>query len=292
MKREIQWNACYSGKLFPPSARGYCEVRGEGLDPSARPDEKEFVDLGLNYEDDGNSPPESRPFKGPNIWPRHVMEELPHVKQDLEAYIVECRRCAEQVLRVTAQALGLKDEKFFESISTDPVIIQRILHYPPVAKFEADGLCISAGKHTDYGLLTLLYQEQYGLQVRSRVAADGEEVWAWVPPPPIPHTFTVNIGDCLQILSNGRFVSTMHRVVNCVPGQDRYSMAFFFDPNFDAMIRPLENGNSDGTENSPKFKPLAAGQVKLAKYQAVWGEEVQIEHDVDKESVEKVLFRQ
>merc|ERR1711988_152558 len=100
-----------------------------------------------------------------------------------------------------------------------------------------------------------------------------------VPPPPVKHAFTVNLGDCMQIFTNGLYQSTLHRVVNC-SGRERYSMAFFMDPNFDSIVAPIRH--CDGPK--AKFEPIAAGQLKLAKYSAVWKSEaeMQIEYDIGK----------
>lgn len=302
-KQEIEWRA-FINEIHPPSARGYCALRGEGLDPSAKTDDKEFVDLGLDVDRLIQFPhaarPEDKPFCGRNKWPRVISEgEKTHIKEVLEEYISECKKAAERLLQAVALSLSL-DVDFFRELTDDPVIIHRIIHYPAIKEFEESGLRISAGKHTDYGLVTLLYQVEYGLQMReaSPSADTSQAPWVWVPPPPRDHLFTVNIGDCMQILTNGRYVSTMHRVVNA-GGRDRYSMAFFFDPNVDAVLDPilLTPGEQAAGEKAqePRFEPLAAGQVKLAKYQAVWQADsdlVRIEHGVAEEAVRDMLFRQ
>ena len=88
-----------------------------------------------------------------------------------------------------------------------------------------------AGDDTDYGLLTLLAQDDVGgLQVKT---AQG-----WIEAPPIPDTFVCNIGDMLYRLTGGYYRSTPHRVRN-TSGRERYCFPFFFDPAFDAEIEPL-----------------------------------------------------
>ena len=86
-------------------------------------------------------------------------------------------------------------------------------------------------EHTDYGLLTILLQDDAGgLEVRSRSR--------WVPAPPLADSFVCNIGDMLDRMTQGRFRSTPHRVRNPAP-RDRLSFPFFFDPNFHARIQPV-----------------------------------------------------
>ena len=298
-KKEIEWHKCFIGEIHPASARGYFTLRGEALDPDAEGDDKEFLDMGENVDLSSISikDPREKPFHGPMKWPKIVLEEKKHIKDTLEEYIEESKKAARKLLQVIAFSLSFNID-FFESLTDDPMIIHRIIHYPAIEKFEESGLRISAGKHTDYGLITLLYQVEYGLQIRQNISTQGEKQWVWVPPPPQRHLFTVNIGDGIQILTNQRYVSTMHRVVN-VSGRERYSVAFFFDANFDAVLKPILQTPAEKRmgekEQSPKFEQLAAGQVKLAKYQAVWSTEkelVQIDHEVDCKTVEDVLFRQ
>ncbi|MBL8168890.1 MAG: isopenicillin N synthase family oxygenase, partial [Acidobacteria bacterium] len=88
------------------------------------------------------------------------------------------------------------------------------------------------GEHTDYGLLTILKQDDAGgLQVKVR----GQ----WLEAPPVSNSFVCNIGDMLDRLTGGLYRSTPHRVRN-VSGRDRLSFPFFFDPNFNAAIAPIE----------------------------------------------------
>jgi len=99
------------------------------------------------------------------------------------------------------------------------------LSYPP-ARAEGWGV----GEHTDYGLLTLLAQDdQGGLQVRTDRG--------WIDVPPLEGTLVVNVGDMLERLSGGRFVSAPHRVRNHGAG-DRLSFPLFYDPDFSAQMLP------------------------------------------------------
>jgi isopenicillin N synthase-like dioxygenase len=91
----------------------------------------------------------------------------------------------------------------------------------------------SVAEHTDYGCVTILYQDQSGgLEVRDIKSSD------FIPAPPLPNTLVINIGDSLEKMTNGLFVSTPHRVLNQRDG-DRISFPFFFDPSFKAQLRSL-----------------------------------------------------
>ena len=92
------------------------------------------------------------------------------------------------------------------------------------------------GEHTDYGVLTILKQDDVGgLQVKR-----GSR---WIDAPPVPDSFVCNIGDMLDRLTRGLYRSTPHRVQN-VSGLGRLSFPFFFDPGFDARIELLDLGGA------------------------------------------------
>jgi len=114
-----------------------------------------------------------------------------------------------------------------------PTTFLRMLHYPPQPPLSPEDLFGSA-PHTDYGFITLLVQDEVGgLQVRN---VHGE----WIDAPYMPGAFVMNAGDILHRWSNGRFISTPHRVINR-SGRERYSIPFFYDPNMLANIVPLES---------------------------------------------------
>ncbi|KAH9602120.1 hypothetical protein KSS87_002248 [Heliosperma pusillum] len=142
-----------------------------------------------------------------------------------------------KIMRGIALALGCSRYELEGKIAGDPVWVTRLLGYPVVSK--ANGCSkaendIGCGAHTDYGLLTLVNQDEdvTALQVQNH---SGEWIWA----PPIPGTFVCNIGDMLKILTNGIYESTLHRVINNSP-KYRICVAYFYETNFDAVIEPME----------------------------------------------------
>jgi isopenicillin N synthase-like dioxygenase len=112
-----------------------------------------------------------------------------------------------------------------------PISRGSILYYPPQPPdMGADQFGVSS--HTDYGCLTLLYQDDTGgLQVQGSGGT-------WLSASPISGTFVVNVGDLLARWTNDRFRSTPHRVVNG-SGHARFSTALFIDPNAETLIEPL-----------------------------------------------------
>ena len=124
----------------------------------------------------------------------------------------------------------------------------RMLHYPALPA-DAPAGQMGAGEHTDYGNITLLATDEVGgLEVKTR---SGE----WIVAPVMPGAFVVNIGDCLMRWTNDIYVSTPHRVVNR-SGRERYSIAFFLDPNPDARVAAIPSCVPAG--ESPKYPPISA----------------------------------
>lgn len=134
------------------------------------------------------------------------------------------------MLEAVALALDIPRDTFVRSIDR-PISRGSMIYYPPQPP-EMGAEQFGVSSHTDYGCLTLLYQDSTGgLQVQAR---DG----AWIMAQPIAGTFVVNVGDLLARWSNDRFRSTPHRVVN-TSGRTRLSTALFIDPNRDTVIEPV-----------------------------------------------------
>jgi isopenicillin N synthase-like dioxygenase len=135
-------------------------------------------------------------------------------------------------LQGVSLSLGLPADYFARSYTGEPTVLFRIFHYPATGPRDVDwSRSWGVGEHTDYGLLTLLAQDQFGgLQVKGPKG--------WIEAPPIEGALVCSIGDMLERLTGGRFKSTPHRVMNR-SGHDRLSFPLFFDPDFMAPMRPL-----------------------------------------------------
>ncbi|WP_369958888.1 isopenicillin N synthase family dioxygenase [Pseudomonas benzenivorans] len=224
--------------------RGYIPMYGENVDPQNTKDFKECFDYGRHEE-------QVSPFFGPNLMPEEVQE----FKQVMETYHEVMLGLARKLISAIALSLDLPAD-YFEKLQQKPITIQRLLHYPPqfgtITKKE-----IGIGAHTDYGFLTILSQDSNGgLQVQNR---DGE----WVSAPPVADTFIVNIGDLVQTFTNDRYISTMHRVIN-TSGVDRYSVPFFIDLDFDAVVDVVPSCIS--ADKPSKYQPYTSGQHKYKRF--------------------------
>jgi isopenicillin N synthase-like dioxygenase len=204
--------------------RGYSGMLHEALDPGRGPDMKEAFNVGLEISPDDPDLLSGQPFRSLNAWP-----SLSGFRATLLAYYDACSALGARVHRAFAYDLGLRPD-FFDDKFDRPMATLRLLHYP--APPHGSEPRTGAGVHTDYGNLTLLATDDVGgLEVRART---GE----WIDAPVVPGAFIVNIGDCLMRWTNDIYVSTPHRVVNR-SARERYSIAFFYDPNPDAIVETI-----------------------------------------------------
>ena len=202
--------------------RGYFPVGGELT--AGRPDLKEGLYYGAELGPDHPRVRAGTPLFGPNLFP----DEIPALRRAVLAYMDALTLLGHTVMSGIAMSLGLPASYFADLYTGDPFTLFRIFNYPPAASGEGTW---GVGEHTDYGLLTLLLQDDAGgLEVRTR---DG-----WVEAPPIAGSFVCNLGDMLDRMTGGLYRSSPHRVRNRAP-RDRMSFPFFFDPSFDAEVRPI-----------------------------------------------------
>jgi isopenicillin N synthase-like dioxygenase len=220
--------------------RGYIRLGEEALDPGKAPDVKEAFNIGLELAPHDPDLIAKKPFRALNVWP-----DVPGFRTVMLEYFDRMWQIGVTLHRAFALDLGL-DPAFFAAKFRKPMATLRLLHYPPTQVPLAEGQ-LGAGEHTDYGNVTLLATDAVGgLMVRDR---NGR----WLDAPVIADAFICNIGDCLMRWTNDVYVSTPHKVVS-PPGRDRYSVAFFLDPDPDAVVACL---------------PTCADGARPAKYPAV-----------------------
>jgi isopenicillin N synthase-like dioxygenase len=204
--------------------RGWFPVGGELT--SGRPDEKEGIYFGAELPADHPLVAARTPLHGRNLFPA----SLPGLREAVLDYMEALTRLGHRLMAGISLSLGLPESHFAERYTGDPLTLFRIFRYPPVQGESAWGV----GEHTDYGVLTILKQDDVGgLEVRSRAG--------WLAAPPLPGSFVCNIGDMLDRMTRGLYRSTPHRVRNPAP-RDRLSFPFFFDPGWNAVVEPLALG--------------------------------------------------
>jgi isopenicillin N synthase-like dioxygenase len=202
--------------------RGWFPLHGELT--SGAPDHKEGYYFGRELPRSDPRVEAGLPLHGPNVWPDQPTE----LRGTITEYLGALERLGHHLTRAISVGLGLEPSTLRDRWFSDPVILLRLFRYPPSVPDAPD---YGVGEHTDYGFLTLLWQDDSGgLEVRT---TDG-----WVEVPPDPTSFVCNIGDMLDRLTAGRYRSTAHRV-QAPAARDRIAVPFFFDPDWDARIDAL-----------------------------------------------------
>jgi isopenicillin N synthase-like dioxygenase len=220
-------------------ARGGAAWRGwfplDGELTSGRPDHKEGIYFGTELGPDDPAVRAGRPLHGPNLFPASPAGLRPAVL----AWIDAMTALGITLLRAVALGLGLAPEWFERHVTAEPTVLFRIFRYPPGY---AEGWGVA--EHTDYGLLTILATDHHdGLQVHG---PDG-----WIDVPSDPDVFVVNLGDMLDRMTEGRYRSTPHRVVNRTAAT-RLSFPCFIDPSWDAACPPMPLAGSPSPDDAAR----------------------------------------
>jgi isopenicillin N synthase-like dioxygenase len=201
------------------------------------PDLKESFNLGFPLPDDDPDVLAGKPLHGLNVWPA-----LAGYRAEVEAYFSAMLTLGDQLLGPLALCLDMSPDAL-RALYHKPIAFMRLFHYPPnsrVAELEH-----GAAEHQDYGFLTILAQDDAGgLEVR---APDGDMVAV----PPRAGALVVNAGDMLTQITDGAIRCAPHRVINRA-GIGRYSIPFFYDPDFDARFRGMPD--------------MSAGEFLLSKF--------------------------
>lgn len=217
--------------------RGYFAVGNELT--SGKPDLKEGFYFGAELDSSHPLVKLRTPMRGPNLFPSNI----PELRQTVLAYMNEMTKLGHALMTGIALSLGLDSNYFAERYTSDPLILFRIFNYP--AERESHDERWGVGEHTDYGVLTILKQDDSGgLQIKARSG--------WIDAPPIANSFVCNIGDMLDRMTGGLYRSTPHRVRNRAD-HDRLAFPFFFDPNFNAHVRPIEGSRPIGDDREARW---------------------------------------
>ncbi|MDH6267524.1 isopenicillin N synthase-like dioxygenase [Rhizobium sp. SG_E_25_P2] len=209
--------ASYIGKSR--NHRGYVPEGEEGFGSGPK-DKKEAFDLSIDLPDDpdylaGN------PMLGPNQWP-----DFPGFSEAVKDYYDATFAFGRVLMRGFAMALG-EPADVFDGFLVKPPSQLRLIHYP--FNEEAEDR-MGFGAHTDFECFTLLRSTAPGLEVMNGAGQ-------WIDSPPLDGAYTVNIGDMLELMTNGEFVATSHRVRKVK--EERYSFPLFFNLDYHAEVKPL-----------------------------------------------------
>ncbi len=205
--------------------RGWLGQNAAKMGDDQKPDLKESFVWG--YEDDYGNAPQDHPLQGLNQWP----ETQPNLRKVATRYFQATHNVAHHLMRGFALGLDLEPD-FFLRTATPPLSRASFVYYPEQPETLGQDQ-FGVGPHTDFGVLTVLCQDDVGgLQVQ-------DQTGDWVHASPIPGTLVINVGDLLSRWTRGAYKSTPHRVVN-TSGRERLSLVLAFDPNPETMIDPSD----------------------------------------------------
>ena len=228
------------------ASRGYEPIATQVLDEGAPPDLKESFYLGRDLAPEHQYVRAGLHGYGANQWP----ESLPGFRGQMEAYFGALSDLSLGMMRLLALSLDLP-QGYFDAMMREPMPVLRLIHYP-LHPADARPNQLGAGAHTDWGALTFLLQDDAGGLEVQNVAGD------WVYAPPLPGSFVVNLGDMIERWTNGLYRSTMHRVLNRARNRSRYSVAYFSNPDFNALVECLPTC-TDATHPA-RYAPCTAGE--------------------------------
>ncbi|PWC16047.1 isopenicillin N synthase family dioxygenase [Brenneria corticis] len=209
--------------IHSPHFRGYNRAGSELT--RSQPDWREQFDIGAERPALSllANDPAWRRLQGPNLWPA----ALPELKTTLLQWQQEMTRMSLRLLRAFAEALELPVTAFDTLYGEKPNEHIKLIRYPAQPN---DGSRQGVGSHKDSGFLSFLLQDnQQGLQVEI-------EPGRWIDALPLAGSFVVNIGELLELATNGYLRATVHRVVSPPPGRERLSIAFFLGAQLDAVV--------------------------------------------------------
>jgi len=214
---------------------GYQSLCAEHLDPSKPADLKQSFTLRDLLRHNRSDP----------RWP--TLE----FRDDITGFYKACLEGAYRIQRVFSKALGM-DQDFFVQFHQGENVSLRLLYYPSSVVDDIAVGQLGAGAHTDYGMITLLFQKDIGgLEVQ-------DEEGTWHPVAPEADAIVINTGDLMERWTNGRYRSTPHRVQPKLGDIDRYSIALFVDPDTETLVKVLDSCLEDGAP--PKFPEVTAGE--------------------------------
>lgn len=243
-----------------PHFRGYTRMGTEVT--QGRADAREQIDYSPDREPVLDYPRE-QPYwllQGHNMWPD---DSLPELQQAAMAWAELMSRVGDELLRAIAVSLQLPEDYFDEPFRDSPAWMGKLVHYVGGA-VEAAG-DQGVGAHADYGFVTLLLQDAVGgLEVLPPGASE------WTPVEPIPGALVVNLGEMLEVATEGYLAATIHRVQAPPPGVDRYSVPFFWSPRLDAVIEPVPlpeelKAQARGISDDPSNPMLASFGLNMLK---------------------------
>jgi isopenicillin N synthase-like dioxygenase len=233
-----------------PGRRGYEALEGQATGVYLRgPDEPVVGDFKESFNFGRDRGPRSPSF-ALDQWPA----DLPGFREPLESYYTALDALGQRLIRLMSSSLGLGPDGFAEAYRF-PAASCRLLRYPP-QRGSGKEHQLGAAPHTDVGGITLLAQDEHDALELCDVHG------RWIGAVPLPGTFVVNVADMFARWTNDLYRSSIHRVVNGGDA-DRYSIVFFFNPNYFTRVEPLPSCVS--AANPARYEPVVYGEYGAAR---------------------------
>lgn len=234
------------------SFRGHMPLKFEvGINGVKQAAGAEIYTIGYDLAADDPSVLAGEFMCAPNVWP----QAMPEFRDLALRYYQTLGELGTKVLRLVAAGLGIRED-FFDDKYNQHTAQLVFLHYPPIPE-NAPKDAVSGQEHTDWGVITLLVQDDCGgLRLRDRSTNQ------WVDAPPVADSFIVNLADLMARWTNDRYVSTPHQVVNRAR-RDRYSIGYFYNPDSSVVVDPKELGVSAAESRYP---PITSGEYVRARW--------------------------
>ena len=220
------------------------------------------------------------------------MPELEGFREAIEEYYACCAHVCEELLDAVALSLDIEPEAFRSLFEGGHTSYLRLNAYPATKNRhvlndvdldierlsrneeddaetpldELDGPRLGVNRHFDAGVLTLLYQDPAVSSLQVNVNAHNNGPPHWIDVSPVQDALTVNVGDMLQVLSNGKYRAPEHRVLASPPGVSRVSAPFFYNPAYDAEMRPLQT-------DAPRYSPFSWGYFRRRRFEGDFADE-------------------
>ncbi|GMF13074.1 unnamed protein product [Phytophthora lilii] len=231
------------------NARGYVE----GDLTKNKTDWKECFDFTGAHEDSPPTDGDRRLGAEQNQWLDEAI--LPGFRSEMQTYYNKMQYISRRLLKLFAVALGEEPVFFDQFFHGNNPSVMRLNHYPIAPEPEKN---MGVYHHTDSVALTILLQddEVASLQVFHRKSE------TWVNVPPRKDTYTINIGDLIQVWSNDKFVAPLHRVLASNKAS-RFSAPFFYLPAYDVRVEPIVVEKGEGA----KYRPFSFAEYILKRAQ-------------------------
>jgi isopenicillin N synthase-like dioxygenase len=230
-KMKIKQNNCFRG--YMPLNASQLKVSSEGR--AKKPNQLESFIMAFDPNKEDEFYKNGLYFNGDNQF-----LDIPNFKSTLEEYRDKSLELCHQLVQLFMSSLGM-DKNCLSDMFKDPTFFLRLQYYPVQPRFIPDDQ-FGIAPHTDYGFCTLLnLDDTAGLQVRTQEND-------WIDVPYQKDSLILNTGDMLSRMSNGKIISTPHRVINR-SNKARYSIPFFFEPNMKAKVKILSSCLNKGDDN-------------------------------------------